>query len=219
MLKRFKGVAVAAVALLITSTILYAAGNWSTLPIVGGSSYCASTVSGTGNLGGATGQGQGTLGSICGQTVPAGPSIVTGNEVIPADANNPANITSAQGGASPTTFLLTMASLNALPPAYPAFYSNIAVNAFTVSPLVGKVVIIGNAALSNTSMQMPAAPIDGQELALSSNQTIGTFNISPNTGQTMDTQAKVTALTVSTTGSYGYQFIWRAATSTWYRLQ
>ena len=63
----------------------HAAGLWSTLPIIGGSSYCASTVTGTGGLGGITGQGQGTTGSICGQTVPAGPPFLTGAELIPMD--------------------------------------------------------------------------------------------------------------------------------------
>jgi hypothetical protein len=66
---------------------------FSTLPIIGGSSFCASTVTGTGGLSGITGTGQGTLGSICGQTVPAGPPALTGSEIIPADY---------PGGAGPT---------------------------------------------------------------------------------------------------------------------
>lgn len=221
MLKRYRSAAIAVTALLVTSTVMYAAGNWSTLPVVGGSSYCASTVTGTGGLGGITGQGQGTLGSICAQTVPPGPSVVTGNEVIPVDFNNPANITATQGGTSPTTGLLTLASLGALPAAYPTFTSATSVNAFTVSPLVGKVIIFspGSAALSNTSMQFPANPIDGQVLQVSANNTIATFNVSANTGQTIDAKSQVTAITSTTTAAYGYDFIWSAAKSTWFRLQ
>lgn len=74
----------------------HAAGIFSTLPIVGNPSFCGSTVTGTGGLGGITGQGQGTLGSICGQTIPAGPTAITGNELIPAD-------TELGGGAPPQT--------------------------------------------------------------------------------------------------------------------
>lgn len=220
LIKRLKGVAVGCAALLVTSGILYAAGNWSTLPVVGGASYCASTVSGTGSLGGITGQGQGSTGSICAQTVPAGPTIVTGNEVVPVDFNNPSSITATQGGTSPTTGLLTLASLNALPPAYPLFAKSTATNVFTVSPLVGVVYISATTGLlSNTTMQMPANPIDGQQLRLASAGTITTLNISPNTGQTIGPDAAVTTLVVSTTAPSDYGFFWQAATSTWHRFQ
>jgi hypothetical protein len=81
--------------------LAWAAGNWSTLPIVGGSSFCASTVTGTGGLGGITGQGQGSTGSICAQTIPAGPPFLTGNELVPAD-------TLIGGGASPQTVVIPL---------------------------------------------------------------------------------------------------------------
>ena len=93
----------AACVLMIGCGGVIAAGSWSTLPIVGSASFCASTVSGVGGgtanglggLGGITGQGQGLgAGSICGQTVPAGPTGLTGEELIPAD-------TGLGGGASP----------------------------------------------------------------------------------------------------------------------
>lgn len=213
MLKRYRSAAVAAVALLVTSSIVWAAGNWSTLPIVGGASFCASTVSGTGGLGGVTGQGQGTTGSICAQTVPAGPSVVTGNELVPADEPNTAT------GQSPQTVVLTLASLNALPTAYTAVFNNgTATNTIPISPLIGNLVILGSAALSATTVQFPASPIDGQQLGLTANQTIATLIMSPNTGQTIDAKAQVTALTTSTTATYGYKFLWRASNSTWYRL-
>jgi hypothetical protein len=220
MLKRLKGAAVGCAALAITSGALWAAGSFSTLPVIGGASYCASTVTGTGGLGGITGTGQGTTGSICAQTVPAGPSIVTGNETIPADLNNPATVSATAGGTSPTTALITLASLNALPTAYPQFGNATSPNTFTVSPLVGAVYLSATTgSLSNTQMQMPANPIDGQQLRLSAASNVGTLLISPNTGQTIGVDAKVTAITVTLTGSYGYTFVWQAATSTWHRLQ
>lgn len=212
MLKRYRSAAVGMAALLVTGSLALAAGSYSTLPIVGGASFCASTVSGTGSLGGITGQGQGSTGSICAQTVPAGPSVVTGNELIPAD-------TVLSGGASPQSVTLSLASLNALPTNYALFASTSATNTLPVTNLVGNVVILGNAALSATTVQFPSAPIDGQQLGLSANFTIASLTMSPNTGQTIDTQAKVTAITASTTIAYGYRFVWRAANTTWYRLQ
>ena len=69
---RFKPIAISAAALITASSLAYAAGNWSTLPIVGSASFCASFVT--------TFTGQ-----SCGQTVPAGPVGLTGSELIPAD--------------------------------------------------------------------------------------------------------------------------------------
>lgn len=80
-----------AAAILVSAGIVWAAGNYETLPIVGGSPFCAATVTGAGApFGGQTGQGQATVGSLCAQTVPAGPTGTTGNELIPADVPLPA---------------------------------------------------------------------------------------------------------------------------------
>lgn len=76
---------IAAGLLAAASTIAIGAGNYSTYPIVGQNSFCVSSVTGAGApFSGATGQGQGTTGSICAQTVPAGPA-QTGEELVPAD--------------------------------------------------------------------------------------------------------------------------------------
>ncbi len=109
MSKKLPRLAVAAslaVGMLITPAAVFAAGNWSTLPQAEQPSFCGSTVTGTGGLGGITGQGQGTTGSICGQTIPAGPTSITGNETIPADTNlgsgiNPATETIPLGLLAP----------------------------------------------------------------------------------------------------------------------
>lgn len=95
-MKRIRVALAAGLTLAALSGAAWAAGMWSTLPIVGNGSFCGSTVTGAGGLSGATGQGQATTGSICGQTVPAGPSGPTGNELIPAD-------TTLANGAPPQT--------------------------------------------------------------------------------------------------------------------
>lgn len=93
MLKRYRSAALGLGALLVAGGIALAAGNYFGYPIVGQNSFCSSTVSGAGgfnaqgNVGGAgvTGQGQASSGSLCAQTVPAGPPEVTGEELINAD--------------------------------------------------------------------------------------------------------------------------------------
>ncbi len=87
----------AAVFAAVSGTIAWSAGNWSTMPIIGQGSFCGTTVTGTGNLGGVTGQGQGTTGSICAQTIPAGPTGLTGQETIPLDLYG-VNPTATQSG-------------------------------------------------------------------------------------------------------------------------
>ncbi len=97
----------AGVAIVAAGGIAWGAGLWSTLPIVGQPSFCVSTVSGAGGFnaagnvggGGVTGQGQSTGGSLCAQTVPAGPPSLTGNELVPADTGLqlPATVTIPSG--------------------------------------------------------------------------------------------------------------------------
>src|SRR5260221_13478970 len=101
---KFRSLLAAGGALAASVLIAYAGGNWSTLPIVGNGSFCGSTVTGTGGLTGITGQGQGTQGSICGQTVPAGPTLITRSELIPADT------TLAGGAWAPTLTIPTCVS-------------------------------------------------------------------------------------------------------------
>lgn len=81
------------------STVAYSNGFWPTLPIVGNPSFCGAIVGASNIQGGTTGQGVGAVGSggvYCAQTVPAGPTAITGNELIPAD-------TGLGGGAPPQT--------------------------------------------------------------------------------------------------------------------
>lgn len=86
-MKKLRVAALAAIGLAIPIAGL-AAGMWSNLPVVGGASYCSAIVGSGPSQGGTTGQGGGAVGSngtICAQTVPAGPQALTGEELIPAD--------------------------------------------------------------------------------------------------------------------------------------
>lgn len=86
-----KVLVLAGAVVLAGSLIAGAAGLWSTLPIVGQGSFCGSYVSGVGlpasqgPFGVVPGSTQGSGSGICGQTIPAGPLALTGEELIPAD--------------------------------------------------------------------------------------------------------------------------------------
>lgn len=71
--------------------------------------------------------------------------------------------------------------------------------------------------LATGTITMPASPVDGQEIRIASSQTITALTVSPNAGQSIKNAP--TALTVSTTGPQGYEFIYRSSNTTWYRLQ
>lgn len=164
MLKRYRGAAVGLCALLVTGSLAQAAGSFSTLPIVGGASYCATTVSGTGALSGITGQGQGTTGSICAQTVPAGPSALTGNEVIPADLFTPGT-TQAITGASPATADIPIV-------AFGNGYGGTVINTTTgaqtpvVANGISTYIYAGAGAATFTTFTFPPNPMQNQKLCL-----------------------------------------------------
>lgn len=80
--------------LALTSTAVIAAGNWSTWPVIGGSSYCASFTTFF-------------TGQSCAQTVPQGPSAQTGVEMIPVDTQLP-------GSAPPQSAVIPMALIGSL---------------------------------------------------------------------------------------------------------
>lgn len=165
MFKRLKGVAVGCAALALASTALFAAGNWSTLPIIGGASYCASTVSGTGSLSGVTGSGQGTTGSLCAQTVPAGPTILTGAEVVPVDLFTPGAAAAALGGQPATAVLPIISIANG--------YGGTTVSSTTGTTAavlaadgISNYIYSGAGAATYTSFKLPANPITNQTFCL-----------------------------------------------------
>lgn len=192
----------AAVALAVGA---HAGGMYQTLPMVGGSSYCASTVTGTGSLGGATGQGQGTVGSICGQTVPAGPAAFTGNENTAFDIFAPGTQVTAGGASSALVdiqqlgqgALLDVASpATATIPAGVVFYS------------------LDGAQASAFTITMPANAIDGQfQEVICQAATVGALTVAANTNQTL--KGNPGAACVAGTA---YRWRYNAANATWYRV-
>lgn len=190
----------AALAMFAGTAIAFAAGLWPDFPVVGGATYCAgssSTATGT-IIGAITG---------CPNQVPAGPSIVTGNEQIPAD-------TRLAAGANPATVLLSMASLNALPI---TFTSGATITSVTAAATSGGACFYHTTTITAETVTLPAAPIDGQQFAICSNQTITTLTVSAGGSQTVSNAP--TTLTISTVAPYNYRYVYRAGNTTWYRLQ
>lgn len=186
-----------AVALIAASTLALAGGMFQGYPIVGGAAYC---------VGSSTAGVPGTT-PTCNTTAPAGPSVVTGNELIPADTQLPS-------GQAPQTVLLSMASINALPYVLLDGVSQ----TYTVPNTVGKVILTHSTTITSAAITAPAAPVDGQTVEIGADHTVTTFSFVANTGQTLAATTP-TVLTASTTGTQGYKFIYVASTKKWYRLQ
>lgn len=186
------------VAALVTAAS--AAGLWPNMPIVGGASYCSSfNVSGV----------PGTTGA-CTNTVPAGPTAVTGNEQIPAD-------TRLANGQSPQTVLLSMRAIGAAPIGFNTCAAA-ACGSFTVGDNSGGVFLSYSTTIDSATVVTPANPMDGQQFTVGADHTITTLTMTANTGQSFAVTAPA-VLTASATAPQGYKFMYHAATAKWYKVQ
>lgn len=173
---------------------VYAAGLWPDLPIVGGAAYCGSTSTGANGS------------PVCNNTVPAGPSALTGNEFVPAD-------TALASGQPPQTVKVPMSSIAS--GAYAVVVAT-AGSTVTIPNNITNYVLNPAATLATLTVVMPSAPYDGQVVRVSSSQTVTALTLNGNTGQTVSNSP--TALTISTTANYGYAFVYQASSSKWFRL-
>lgn len=214
-MKTLRHVLVAALAAALVSSVVYAAGNYSTFPRVGQASFCASTVTGISAQGGNTGQGQGTGGnSVCAQTVPAGPTNLTGNEIIPAD-------TQLANGAPPQSVGIPMTLLGA----GGAHQLVTAGSAVTVSDGVSNLIVsIGSG--TTMAVTMPANPWNNQILCMGTvgSADITSFSTVANTGQSFVQGAAPTTLPVQTANTAATKtmricYLYRLANTSWYRIQ
>lgn len=197
MIKNF-GFKLSALALILAVDTIaaIASGQFPNYPQVGRASYCG-------------GFSTGTAGQVCTVTVPAGPSVVTGNELIPADTGLP-------NGQQPQTVVLGLASLNALPLTVATVVSA-ATTTLTSTNTTGGYILKSTGTMTSVTINLPPAPIDGQQFAVSGNFGVTTLAMAATSPQTINNSP--TAMTVSTTASYGYRFIYNAAGTVWNRLQ
>lgn len=152
-------------------------------------------------------------GGVCTQYVPAGPTVLTGNETIPANTN-------LANGANPQSIMLTMASIGALPA---VVVSPTAGSNTTIAATTGTLLVVPSGTLATVQFTLPAATglVDGQTLRISSTQTLTSMTLTAGSGTIISaaTNNNPTSLTPSATAPYGYEFIYNLAATTWYRIQ
>lgn len=200
-MSKFRAAAVVIVAIAIASTAAFAAGYFPGFPIVGGASYCASQ----------TTAGVPGTASVCNVTVPAGPATLTGNELGTFDTGLPS-------GQQPQTVQITATLLGAGATNYqaPLTGASLVANFNETTMLVDPA---GTIAALTVTMPGPVASLkDGQVWRLASSQTVTALTLTPASGTTIAAQTP-TAITISTTGAYNYEFIYKASNAKWYRLQ
>lgn len=84
-------------------------------------------------------------------------------------------------------------------------------------PVVNKLILDPAGTLASGTITMPASPVDGQVIEITSSATITALTVSANAGQSIKNAP--TTLVVSATGPQGYSFIYHTANTTWYRLR
>lgn len=187
-----KKILAAVAGLSLLSTVALAA-MWTGLPIIGGAAYCSTLVN-----------------AVCTNTVPAGPTAVTGDELVPAD-------TQLSQGRSPQTAYLSMRALNAAPISY-NLCAAAACGSFTVANNSGGVLLSHSTTIDSATVVTPLAPIDHQRFSISSDRTITSLTVTANTGSTLAVTTP-TVLTASTTAPQGYEFMYVASTAKWYKIR
>lgn len=179
--------------LALISGAVFAAGNFFGLPIIGGASYCSTLVN-----------------AACTNTVPAGPTAVTGDELVPAD-------TQLSQGRSPQTAYLSMRALNAAPVTY-NLCAAAACGSVTVANNSGGILFDYSTTIDSATVVTPLSPMDGQQFVIASPYTITSLTVTANTGTTLAVTTP-TVLTASTTAPQGYAFKYVASTAKWYKMR
>lgn len=194
MLKKI--LAAASVAIGVSFAGLALAAMFQFFPIVGGSSYCGSTVN-----------------NVCVQTVPAGPTALTGNETIPADTN-------LASGRMPQTVLIKPGTLGAGPTTY-------------VVPLTGESATITNTTrrlninpagtIAAYTVVFPAATTltqaDGQLFGFCTTQIVTSLTVTAGAGTTVLNAPTAMLVPVATGAASCVEWQYRLSNTTWYRVQ
>lgn len=183
-------------ALLIGSlAVAMAAGLFAGYPLVGDTA--GTTCLSTGNN------------NVCNQFRPAGPSIITGLEQIPADTGS---------GTQPTTVLIPPAALGAGPYVYNAPLTGASI---TLTNLQRRLVLEPAGTIAALTVVTPAAStlIDGQLLGICSTQIVTALTLTEGTGTTMLGKATALAVPATTGGASCPEWIYRQSNTTWYRTQ
>lgn len=162
-------------------------------PIVGGASYSCGSVNAV---------------QVC--TVPAGPTAVTGAETIPADTN-------LANGSNPQTVKLSMRSLNAAPVTF-VTCAAAACGTTTLGTNSGGVMLAYSTTIDSATVVLPVSPMDGQRALIGADHTVTSLTVTAPASTSLSVTTP-TVLTASTTAPQGYEFIYVASTTKWYRTR
>lgn len=132
--------------------------------------------------------------------------------------------TGIQGGAANDRQHLTTTQLGYVAGIKPAVYSyQTPATGFniTIPSTVDNLVLNPAGTLATGTIVMPATPIDGQRVVVSTSQIITALTVSPNAGQTLlnaPTTLQLWANTAGAISGYGFSYIYILSITTWVRL-
>ncbi len=163
------------------------------MPIIGGSSYCSSTVN-----------------AACVNTVPAGPA-VTGLEYIPAD-------TGLLQGANPQSGKFSILTLGGGVLTY-----NVPVtgDTITLTNVTRQLIVNPAGTIAALTIVLPAATtlLNGQRLGICGTQIVTTLTMTAGAGTTISNAATAMLVPVATGAASCPTWTYRTADTTWYRTQ
>lgn len=191
-----------AMAALFALPVASIAGYWNnSLPIVDGASYCA---------GSSQPGGPGTA-TVCNTIVPAGPSALTGSELIPAD-------TGLSSGQQPQSVLIDVGTLGA----GPTQYSTPLTGATTTIAAGTRHVIINPAGtIAAHTLTFPAASAltEGQKLGFCTTQVVTALTTNAGSGTTLSNAPTAMQVPVATGAASCVEWIYVKSVTTWFRTQ
>jgi len=196
---KFRILAVAAALALLFVAPVAIAGFWNnSWPIISGASYCA-------------GYSTGTTGQVCVTTVPAGPTVVTGNELIPVD-------TALSSGQSPQSALMKVLSIGGGATQYSAPLTG---TTTTVANTTRQVIIepAGTIAAHTITLPTAASLTDGQRLGFCTTQIVTALTVTAGSGTTVMNAPTAMLVPVATGAASCVEWIYVTANTKWYRVQ
>lgn len=163
------------------------------MPIIGGNSYCQSTVN-----------------AVCVSTIPAGPA-VAGTETVPVDTNY-------ASGSNPQSGKMSILTLGAGTLDYSAPLTGATVTALYTTR---QIIVEPAGTIAALTVVFPASTnlTNGQRLGLCGTQIVTTLTMTAGSGTTISNGATAMLVPVATGAASCMEWIYRTANTTWYRVQ
>jgi len=162
------------------------------MPIIGGSSYCSSTVN-----------------AVCVNTVPAGPA-VSGAEYVPAD-------TGLTQGTQPQSGKINIMTLGAGVLTYNVPLTG---DSITLTNATRQLIVEPAGTIAALTVVFPAATtlLNGQKLGICTTQIVTALTLTAGSGTTISGGPTAMLVPVTTGGASCPEWTYRTANTTWYRV-